>query len=120
MLNFIGKDLITMINNNKGNIKEVIDLINISKCLADNEEDSIVEVLEEIGIEARICSNCKKIIVRGYCIYDGEEYACSDSCLYTIIDEEYSEADDDTYYDTDWTELADDGTIIGGNIHALL
>lgn len=124
MLNLTRSDVITMIRNNEGNIKEVIDLINISKCLADDEEESIIEILEEVEIEARICSNCKKIILRGYCIYDGEEYACSDSCLHFFMtDEEFEEAYNDgngTTFETEWTELDNEGNAIGVNIRIVI
>ena len=29
----------------------------------------------------RICSECGKQFIEGYCVYDGKEYYCSDKCL---------------------------------------
>ena len=29
----------------------------------------------------RICSECGKEMEQGYCLYDGDQYYCSDKCL---------------------------------------
>lgn len=124
MLNLNVKGLLKLINENQGNLNIVLDLINISKCLADGEENEIIEVLEQVGIEARICSTCKRIMLNGYCIENGMNYACSEDCLHHFMtDEEFNEAfndgEGDTYI-TDWTELNSEGIMLGGNIHELL
>ena len=30
---------------------------------------------------SRLCSECGKKFIEGYCVYDGKEYYCSDKCL---------------------------------------
>ena len=36
----------------------------------------------------RVCSNCQAVMQRGYCLYDGEEYFCSEACLHSWYDPE--------------------------------
>lgn len=65
----------------------------------------MVNDLVEDG-EMRICSHCGTIMVRGYCINNGEEYYCSDECLESNMTREdfnelYDEGNGDSYY-TDW------------------
>lgn len=42
---------------------------------------SKVDDLEDI-VEIRVCDECGKLMVEGYCITGGEEYFCSDECLH--------------------------------------
>ena len=55
----------------------------------------------------RICNECKKEMSSGYCIADGEEYYCSDKCLYkNMTKQEYDKLYKDNYaYWTEWEEL---------------
>ena len=42
--------------------------------------------------ELRVCTDCDSVMHEGYCIRDGEEYFCSDECLYAwYSEEEYEE-----------------------------
>jgi len=43
--------------------------------------NSKVDDLEDI-VEIRVCDECGKLMVEGYCIAGGEEYFCSDECLH--------------------------------------
>lgn len=53
----------------------------------------------------RKCSKCNKPMKEGYVIADGEEYYCSDECLYSkYSEEEYLELYDDGNGDSYWTE----------------
>ena len=56
-------------------------------------------------IEERICDTCYKPMNEGYCINGGEEYYCSDECLYKVYTkEEWDEicsGNDDSYW-TEW------------------
>jgi len=45
-----------------------------------NAIESDLEDLTEIA-EIRVCDECGKIMVEGYCIDGGNEYYCSDACL---------------------------------------
>ena len=58
----------------------------------------------------RICSECKKKMIEGYCIYDGLEYYCSDECLHKhYTEEEYLEMyDEDNSYWTEWEDEEDE------------
>ena len=70
---------------------------------------------------ARKCSNCGKVFNEGYVVCGGEEYYCSDSCLYNNYGREEwlkmtKEGSDDSYY-TEWEDEDDyqyyeDGTEI--------
>lgn len=40
------------------------------------------EILIFDKFHSRTCSDCKEGMDSGYCIGDGEEYYCSDECLY--------------------------------------
>lgn len=52
-------------------------------------------------MEERICSACGKPMHEGYCIGDGLEYYCSETCLHTVYtQEEYRKmfVDDNAYW----------------------
>lgn len=80
------------------------ELINIfTNEVGKNQE--LIDILEELGIEIRICSECGKIMQSGYITADFDYY-CSDDCLHKhYTDEEweklYEEYPDDYYY-TEW------------------
>ena len=61
----------------------------------------------------RICSECKKKMTVGYCIYDGLEYYCSGECLHKhYTKEEYLEMyDEGNSYWTEW-EDEEEGMVI--------
>ena len=54
--------------------------------------------------DTRTCTNCGKVMNSGYVINDGEEYFCSDDCLYGYYsDQEYQElCENDLAYWTEW------------------
>ena len=54
--------------------------------------------------DTRICTNCGEVMNSGYVINDGEEYFCSDDCLYGYYsDQEYQElCENDLAYWTEW------------------
>ena len=53
----------------------------------------------------RICSECGKKIVQGYCIENGLEYYCCDKCLHIhYTEKEYLNMYDNGNGDTYWTE----------------
>ncbi|MBQ7030814.1 MAG: hypothetical protein IJN13_00385 [Bacilli bacterium] len=55
--------------------------------------------------EFRICDDCGAVITSGYCIDNGMEIYCSDTCLYNnYTDEEYQELYDNGNGDCYWTE----------------
>ena len=50
-----------------------------------------------------VCDKCGKLMTSGYVIGDGEEYYCSEECLYTV----YSEEEYDDLHDVGeayWTQ----------------
>lgn len=52
----------------------------------------------------RTCTKCNSKMVKGYCVTDGEEYYCSDTCLYA---DGYTEGQKDIDYENGliyWTE----------------
>ena len=56
----------------------------------------------------RVCSNCGCNMSDGYCVDDGEEYYCSDRCLYA---DGYTEQQKDVDYENGhiyWTEWEED------------
>ena len=96
-----------LINSKNNNLDEAIRIININK--EDGDEENISFLLEDLGIESRICSICGKIILKGYCIEGGYKYACSDDCLNAIMTQEeykylFDDGEGDTYY-TEFTEI---------------
>ena len=121
MLNLSKEGLMNIIKNSNNDLNSVIGAINIIKSAEETEE--ILELLEEVGIAARSCSKCDKIILQGYCIEGGFEYACSDECLYNLISKEefeelISDNNSETYY-TEWTELDENGHVYGGFKNAI-
>ena len=60
------------------------------KALGDSiytEEMKQCEVIEEVvkgDKYARKCDKCGQGMNEGYCIYEGEEYYCSDECLHSV------------------------------------
>ena len=121
MLNLGKEELKNIIKSNNGDLISVIELINISKTKEDDQD--IEESFEELGIEVRICSVCNKVMIQGYCVEDGYEYACSDECIKSLIAPDkletiQSKGEIDIYY-TDWTEVDDNGQVYGGINYAL-
>lgn len=58
----------------------------------------------------RICSECKNEMDKGYCLYNGEKYYCSDECLHkNYTNREYLMLYqlDEAYY-TEWEENEDE------------
>ena len=85
--------------------QEMVDAFNKmveNKVLELNEAH---DMLEKYGLEVRICTVCKKIMIKGYIINGGQAYYCSDECLnkhYTR--EQWNDMYDeegDSYY-TEW------------------
>lgn len=56
--------------------------------------------------EGRSCSKCGKCMNEGFCLYDGDEYYCSDECLASKYTEEeyYAMYDAGDGYWTQWEE----------------
>jgi len=74
--------------------------------LNDDAKKQSLEILEQLGLEFRICTECSNLMCEGYCIEGGVEYYCSDSCLYKNISQQmftelFNNGDGDTYY-TEW------------------
>lgn len=68
------------------------------------------ELLEQIELrffyrgEHRVCSECKKRMIEGYCIESGFAYFCTDKCLEkNMTRKEFLELFNDGYGDTYWT-----------------
>jgi hypothetical protein len=64
--------------------------------------------LDECEEDYRECHTCGDKIDEGYCIENGEEYYCSDECLYTKYtieeyEEMYNNGDGNSYY-TSWID----------------
>ena len=86
----------------------------------EEEWDAIVKTfcsyIKENGIKyARKCDKCGQGMNEGFCIYEGEEYYCSNECLHSVYSEqEWSEmynAEDNggsLSYWTQWEELEED------------
>ena len=85
-------------------IKKIINASNDS--LTIEEKEAFIEMLEEIGIELRICSECNKIMHKGYVIEGGYSYYCTELCLNkNITREEYEELFNDNEGDSYYTEF---------------
>jgi hypothetical protein len=72
-----------------------------------NKEDLIKESEEWLNDlkEKRICSECGREMIEGYCIENGLDYYCSDECLHkNMTQEEYLELYDDGKGDSYYTE----------------
>ena len=54
----------------------------------------------------RRCNACGKPMIEGFCIHDGEQYYCSEECLYTVFtEEEYEDMyEGDEAYWTEWED----------------
>jgi hypothetical protein len=79
------------------------------------EEMKQCEVIEEVvkgDKYARKCDKCGQGMNEGYCIYEGEEYYCSDECLHSV----YSKSVWEGMYDAEdignsssyWTQWEDE------------
>lgn len=52
----------------------------------------------DIEVDYRICTECGRKMMSGYCVGDGLEYYCSDDCLHkNYTDEEWTDI-----YNSDW------------------
>jgi late competence protein required for DNA uptake (superfamily II DNA/RNA helicase) len=82
------------------------------------EEMKQCEVIEEVvkgDKYARKCDKCGQGMNEGFCIYEGQEYYCSDECLHSVYSEqewlEMYNAEDNggsSSYWTQWEELEED------------
>ena len=79
----------------------------INECIT---EKSVVSEIQDLfesfseDIEVRICSHCNKLMIEGFIIGEGDEYYCSEDCLYqNLTKEEYNNMyeEDEAYY-TEW------------------
>ena len=68
--------------------------------------DQLVQLTEPNKCEMRKCTHCGTAMDKGYCLYDGDEYYCSDECLYkNYTEEEYNSIyESDNGYWTEWEE----------------
>lgn len=98
-------------NYNDGEGYSTTDLNDIIENLISNNtftsNDSIKDLiirLENMIDETRYCSECGKSMKSGYCIGDGQEYYCSDDCLYKRYSQEvYNEMyESNCAYYTEW------------------
>jgi hypothetical protein len=107
----------TMFEIEADNQQQAIDKF---KALGDSiytEEMKQCEVIEEVvkgDKYARKCDKCGQGINEGFCIYEGQEYYCSDECLHSVYSEqEWSEmynAEDigsSSSYWTQWEDIED-------------
>lgn len=105
------KELSNLIKTNNGNLREVLNYLNLK--IDHNKEEAyhISNLFDELSIEIRVCSICNHLINEGYCIYDGEDYACDDSCLSKILSEEeyINSFNEGSSYYTEWSELDENG-----------
>lgn len=73
-----------------------------------NEAPDDVKILGLNEEHYRICSECGKAMVEGYCIDNGAEYYCSDECLHkNMTQEEFDTLYDDGNGDSYWTSWID-------------
>jgi late competence protein required for DNA uptake (superfamily II DNA/RNA helicase) len=79
------------------------------------EQCNVIEEVVKGDKYARKCDKCGNGMNEGYCIYEGEEYYCSNECLHLVYSEqEWSEmynAEDNggsSSYWTQWEELEED------------
>ena len=68
--------------------------------------NDFVSLDEAIDDAVRVCSECGRLMIEGYCIEGGQYYYCSEDCLHkNFTEEDYLELHDDgngdSYY-TDW------------------
>jgi hypothetical protein len=81
------------------------------------EEMKQCEVIEEVvkgDKYARKCDKCGQGMNEGYCIYEGEEYYCSDECLHSVYSKSVWEGmynaediDNSPSYWTQWEDKED-------------
>jgi late competence protein required for DNA uptake (superfamily II DNA/RNA helicase) len=108
----------TMFEIEADNQQQAIDKF---KALGDSiytEEMKQCEVIEEVvkgDKYARKCDKCGQGMNEGFCIYEGQEYYCSDECLHSVYSEqewlEMYNAEDNggsSSYWTQWEELEED------------
>lgn len=73
-----------------------------------NEAPDDVKVLGVDEEHYRICSECGKVMIEGYCIDNGAEYYCSDECLHkNMTQEEFDALYNDGRGDSYWTTWID-------------
>jgi len=73
-----------------------------------NEAPDDVKVLGLDEEHYRICSECGRVMFKGYCIDNGAEYYCSDECLHkNMTQEEFDALYDDGRGDSYWTSWID-------------
>ena len=73
-----------------------------------NEAPDDVKIIGLNEERYRICSECGKVMVEGYCIDNGAEYYCSEECLHkNLTEEEFNELYDDGKGDSYWTSWLD-------------
>ena len=66
------------------------------------------ELVDELDLHIRVCSECGKPITEGFCIEDGAEYYCSEDCLHkNLSDEEYENLYDEGRGNSYWTSWLD-------------
>lgn len=78
----------------------MIKSVSVIECV----ENTIKDYLETV--EVRQCDVCKKYMIDGYCIEEGNGYYCDDECMLTEMtmdefNELYDDGNGDSYY-TDW------------------
>ena len=73
-----------------------------------NEAPDDVKVLGLDEEHYRICSECGKVMVEGYCIDNGMDYYCSDECLHKhMSQDEFDALYNDGRGDSYWTSWID-------------
>ena len=68
------------------------------------------ELVDELDLleHIRVCSECGKPMMEGFCIEDGAEYYCSEECLHkNLTEEEYENLYDDGQGNSYWTSWLD-------------
>ena len=81
------------------------------KTLVDNTyleylKNDFASLGETIDDTIKVCSECGKVMIEGYCIEGGQYYYCSDECLHKHFTKEdyeelYDDGNGDSYY-TEW------------------
>lgn len=87
-------------------IVKILNKLIDKNIISDDEKEQCKEILGELDIEIRICSECGRFMYEGYCIEGGDGYFCNDECLYKNMtreefDELYADGEGDSYY-TEW------------------
>ena len=73
-----------------------------------NEVPNDVKVLGLDEEHYRICSECGKVMVEGYCIDNGMDYYCSDECLHkNMTQKEFDALYDEGRGNSYWTSWID-------------